>query len=39
LVALGQNVLQKSFRLIDHKFSGLRGRRSNIDVGGDHFIL
>jgi hypothetical protein len=31
-------VLQKSFCLTDHKFSGLWARRSNIDVG-DRFIL
>jgi hypothetical protein len=31
-------LLQKSFCLTDHKFSGLYARRSNIDMG-DHFIL
>jgi len=30
-------VLQKSFCLTDHEFSGLWARRSNLDVG-DHFI-
>jgi hypothetical protein len=36
--AFGGIVLQKSFCLTDHKFSGLWARRSNIDVG-DRFIL
>jgi hypothetical protein len=31
-------VLQKSFCLTGHKFSGPQARQSNIDVG-DHFIL
>jgi hypothetical protein len=30
-------VLQKSFYLTDHKFSGPQGRRSNIDVGDHSF--
>jgi hypothetical protein len=30
-------VLQKSFCLTDHKFSGLNARRSNIDVGATLF--
>jgi hypothetical protein len=31
------DMLQKSFCLTDHKFSGLNARRSNIDVGATSF--